>query len=283
MVIAPDERRRIRSRPCVGREEHEPRRGAGGSVLRIVTRPLIFENRIIQVGAFAGIASGSAAEARIPDMLRRADIAMDHARSGRVARPVWFDAGMERALIAQGEIEQGIRFGLEHGQFVPLFRAASRSCDRRNCRLRGARALESPALGIIGPDVFIPIAEEIGLIGRLSEQVIGEALREAASWDPTIKISVNISPFAARRRLACAAHRPAAHRDGLSGGAAGDRSHRELAVRRHRPCADDRHQPQKPGHPAGARRFRHRLLLACRTCARCRSTSSRSTAASSPT
>jgi EAL domain-containing protein (putative c-di-GMP-specific phosphodiesterase class I) len=39
------------------------------------------------------------------------------------------------------------------------------------------------------------VAEEIGLIGRLSEQVIGEALREAAAWDPEIKISVNISPF----------------------------------------------------------------------------------------
>src|SRR4051794_12323791 len=53
-------------------------------VLRTVTRPLLFEERIIQVGAFAGIASTPAAEARIPDVLRRADIAMDHARSGRV-------------------------------------------------------------------------------------------------------------------------------------------------------------------------------------------------------
>jgi EAL domain-containing protein (putative c-di-GMP-specific phosphodiesterase class I) len=51
-----------------------------------------------------------------------------------------------------------------------------------------------PLSGVIGPDVFIPIAEEIGQIGRLSEQVIGEALREAAQWDPRLKISVNISP-----------------------------------------------------------------------------------------
>jgi diguanylate cyclase (GGDEF)-like protein len=91
------------------------------AVLRTVTRPLLFEEKIIQVGAFAGIASAAAVTARIPDILRRADIAMDHARSGRAARPVWFDAGMERALIAHGEIEQGIRFGLDHGQFVPYF------------------------------------------------------------------------------------------------------------------------------------------------------------------
>src|SRR5206468_977590 len=52
-----------------------------------------------------------------------------------------------------------------------------------------------PLSGVIAPDVFIPIAEEIGVIGRLSEQVISEALREAASWDPATKISVNISPL----------------------------------------------------------------------------------------
>jgi EAL domain-containing protein (putative c-di-GMP-specific phosphodiesterase class I) len=118
---------------------------------------------------------------------------MDHARNGRVARPVWFDAGMERALIAHGEIEQGIRFGLEHGQFVPYFEP---QVDLHTGEIVGFEMLarwNHPLSGIIGPDVFIPVAEEIGLIGRLSEDVIGAALLEAASWDAKIKISVNIS------------------------------------------------------------------------------------------
>lgn len=164
-------------------------------VLRTVSRPLLFEERIIQVGAFAGIASARATDARIPDILRRADIAMDHARSGRVARAVWFDAGMERALIAHSEIEQGIRFGLEHGQFVPYFEP---QVDLTTGEIVGFEVLARwihPLSGVIGPDIFIPVAEEIGLIGRLSEDVIGEALKEAANWDQRIKISVNISPF----------------------------------------------------------------------------------------
>ena len=164
------------------------------AILRIVNRPLLFEERIIQVGCFAGIASAAAAEARIPDVLRRADIAMDHARSGRAARPIWFDGGMERALIAHGEIEQGIRFGLDHGQFVPYFEP---QVDLATGAIVGFEMLARwihPLSGVIGPDVFIPVAEEIGLIGRLSEHVIGEALKEAANWDPDIKISVNISP-----------------------------------------------------------------------------------------
>jgi diguanylate cyclase (GGDEF)-like protein len=163
-------------------------------VLRTVTRPMMLDERIIQVGAFAGIASAPALDVRIPDILRRADIAMDHARTGRVARPVWFDAGMERALIAHGEIEQGIRFGLDHGQFVPYFEP---QVDLRTGEIVGFEMLarwNHTLSGIIGPDVFIPVAEEIGLIGRLSEEVIGAALREAAGWDHKIKISVNISP-----------------------------------------------------------------------------------------
>jgi diguanylate cyclase (GGDEF)-like protein len=165
------------------------------AVLRAVTRPLLFEEKIIQVGAFAGIAAAAAKGARIPDLLRRADIAMDHARSGRVARPVWFDAGMERALIAHGEVEQGIRYGLEHGQFVPYFEP---QVDLSTGEIVGFEVLARwihPLSGVIGPDVFIPVAEEIGIIGRLSEKVIGDALAEAANWDPKIKISVNISPF----------------------------------------------------------------------------------------
>jgi diguanylate cyclase (GGDEF)-like protein len=163
-------------------------------VLHTVTRPVILNERIIQVGAFAGIASAPAAEVRIPDILRRADIAMDRARSGRVARPVWFDAGMERALIAHGEVEQGIRFGLDNGQFVPFFEP---QVDLASGEIVGFEVLarwKHPLSGVIGPDVFIPVAEEIGLIGRLSEQIISEALREATGWDPSIKVSVNISP-----------------------------------------------------------------------------------------
>jgi diguanylate cyclase (GGDEF)-like protein len=164
------------------------------TILRTVTHPLLLNDRIIQVGAFSGIASAPANNTRIPDILRRADIALDRARSGRVPRPVWFDAGMERALIAHGEVEQGIRFGLEHGQFMPYFEP---QLDLATGEIVGFEVLarwNHPLSGVIGPDVFIPVAEEIGLIDRLSEHVISDALREAATWDPAIKLSVNISP-----------------------------------------------------------------------------------------
>ncbi len=166
----------------------------GEALLRTVTKPFAIGERMLQVGGFIGIAASGDRDVRIPDLLRRADIAMNHATSGRVARPVWFDAGMERALIAYGEIEQGIRYGLDHEQFVPYFEP---QVDLATGDIIGFEVLARwihPLSGVIGPETFIPVAEENGLIGRLSERVIEQALFEAADWDPSIKISVNISP-----------------------------------------------------------------------------------------
>lgn len=165
------------------------------AILRAVTRPFTILERMMQVGAFAGLASAEPNEIGIPGLLRRADIAMDRAKSGRVARPVWFDAGMERALLIQDEIEQGIRFGLEHGQFVPYFEP---QIELETGKLIGFEVLarwDHPLSGIIEPDRFIPVAEEIGLIDALSEQVIRQALLQSVDWDPSMKISVNISPL----------------------------------------------------------------------------------------
>jgi diguanylate cyclase (GGDEF)-like protein len=164
-------------------------------LLRAVTRPMEAEGRLVQVGAYIGIAVSHPTDGQIPDLLRRADIALDRAKSSCSARPVWFDESMERALIVHGEIEQGIRYGLEHDQFIPYFEP---QVDLLTGEIIGFEVLarwNHPLSGLIEPDRFIPVAEEHGLIGRLSEQVILAALTAGANWDPAIKLSVNISPI----------------------------------------------------------------------------------------
>jgi diguanylate cyclase (GGDEF)-like protein len=164
------------------------------SLLKAITRPIEADDKLVQVGAFIGIAASNPREGQIPDMLRRADIALDRAKSTRSARPVWFDQGMERDLIIHSELEQGIRYGLDHGQFLPYFEP---QVDLLTGEIIGFEVLarwDHPLSGMIEPDRFIPVAEEHGLIGRLSEQIMLAAMTEAAGWDPTIKLSVNISP-----------------------------------------------------------------------------------------
>lgn len=175
-------------------EEQQEALSLAEKLLQCLTRPLEEQGKYIQVGAFLGLSSATPHGNSISDLLRRADIAMNHARSARSARPMWFDSRMEREMIAHSEIEQGIRFGLDHDQFLPYFEP---QVDLKTGQVTGFEVLarwDHPLTGIIGPDRFIPIAEEHNLIGRLSDQVVRKALTAAADWDPSITLAINISP-----------------------------------------------------------------------------------------
>lgn len=148
----------------------------------------------IRIGASLGIALASDASTTMETMVRQADIAMYHCKDEGRNRHIWFEPGMEMAVQVRNQIETGIRDGMPRGEFVPHFEP---QVDIATGRLAGFEMLmrwESPEYGMIPPERFIPIAEESGLIGELSLQVIREAMEIAKAWDPSIMLAVNISP-----------------------------------------------------------------------------------------
>ena len=131
-------------------------------------------------------------------LLHRADIAMYHAKKLGRNRYYWFEASMETDLRLRGELEAGIRQGIPRGEFVPYY---EQQIDLASGEIVGFEMLarwNCPIRGVVGPDIFIPIAEEIGLISALSESVISQALRDAKTWDARLTLSVNISPVQLR-------------------------------------------------------------------------------------
>ncbi len=131
-------------------------------------------------------------------LLHKADIAMFHAKRQGRNRIAWFAPAMESELRFRSELEAGIRRGVAAGEFVPYY---EKQIDLATGELVGFEMLArwmSPTLGRVGPDIFIPVAEEIGAIAELSESVIRQALRDARSWDPKLTLAVNISPVQLR-------------------------------------------------------------------------------------
>lgn len=131
-------------------------------------------------------------------LLHMADIAMYHAKREGKNRYFWFEAPMESELRLRSELEVGIRRGIPAGEFVPYY---EQQIDILTGRLTGFEMLarwNSPSLGLVSPEIFIPVAEEIGLISELSETLIRQALNDARGWDPTLSLSVNISPIQLR-------------------------------------------------------------------------------------
>ncbi|NTZ42374.1 EAL domain-containing protein [Altererythrobacter sp. SALINAS58] len=147
---------------------------------------------------FAGGKAQDAEDTVAQALLHKADIAMYQAKKKGKNRFFWFEMPMEKELLLRNEIETGIRQGLLGGEFQPFY---EQQIDLETNELVGFEMLarwHSPKLGEVSPEIFIPIAEEIGVITQLSDQLINAALAEAAHWDPRLTLSVNISPVQMR-------------------------------------------------------------------------------------
>ncbi|MDT0507595.1 EAL domain-containing protein [Novosphingobium sp. MMS21-SN21R] len=175
-------------------------------VLRIneaVARPVEADGISLEVTASIGLAATTIGEKGDPSVLadtlmHRADLAMYQAKKAGRNRYCWFEPSMESELRYRSELERGIREGVPRGEFVPYY---EKQIDLDTGELSGFEMLarwRSPDHGLLSPEVFIPIAEEIGLISDLSESLIRQALNDAREWDPNLTLSVNISPIQLR-------------------------------------------------------------------------------------
>ncbi|QUL39429.1 bifunctional diguanylate cyclase/phosphodiesterase [Erythrobacter sp. JK5] len=172
-----------------------------GTILEGICRTLIenlavpveVANRSIMVGASIGLAR-STADQRLPstEMLRRSDVAMYMSKRGGKMRCTWFNENFDRRREAVRELDDEMRAGLDNGEFElayqPLVDASNGSIVAVESLLRWNRADGRR----IGPNVFIPVAEDSGLINAIGLWVLRQSVADALRWDD-ISLSVNIS------------------------------------------------------------------------------------------
>ncbi|MBB4371899.1 diguanylate cyclase (GGDEF)-like protein/PAS domain S-box-containing protein [Bradyrhizobium sp. cir1] len=171
-----------------------------GDLIRTLSAPYEIDDNEVIIGASVGIALSPGDGAISAELMRNADIALYRAKEDGRGTHRFFEREMDQQVQRRREMELDLRRAFASSEFElyyqPLVEIASDKISGFEALLRWPH----PGKGMISPAEFIPLAEEIGLIGPLGEWVLREACKEAVKWPLEIKVAVNLSPVQFRSR-----------------------------------------------------------------------------------
>lgn len=162
-----------------------------------LARPISLDEQRVFITASTGIAFGKIKYDSPADLLRDADTAMYRAKSQGKARYEVFDISMYTQAMARWQLETDLRQAVERQEFRVYYQPLVSMADRRIAGVEALLRWEHPERGIVGPDEFIPLTEETGLIVPIGEWVLREVCARLAAWHAEghhgLRAAVNIS------------------------------------------------------------------------------------------
>jgi diguanylate cyclase (GGDEF)-like protein/PAS domain S-box-containing protein len=150
-------------------------------VLDLLARPIELAGQRVSVTGSIGIAVAHD-DATGESLVRDADIAMYSAKVSGRGRAVVFDPAMRAAAVERRRLELELTEALAGDQFRLVYQPVVDLADDRVAGFEALLRWNSPTLGAVPPDVFVPVAEDLGLIGDIGAWVLREACRTAAAW-----------------------------------------------------------------------------------------------------
>ena len=246
----------------VGTERYQDAKWLAQRLARTLKDPFDIDGHRIDIGASIGIAMAPMDGVDADQLLKKADMALYAAKNGGGGDHRFFALEMEEAAQERRALELDLREALASEQFQLYFQPL---VDLRSGRVTTCEALmrwKHPNRGMVPPSVFIPIAEETGLIIALGEWALQRACAEAANWPKSVKVAVNLSPVQFRDRGLALQVVSALAKSGTAGATAGVGSHRAPTARGQRRNAGGNGAAQEPRRQHIARRLRHGLFLA---------------------
>lgn len=173
-------------------------------ILSSLAQPFGLGNEVAQITASMGIAMYPLDAEGIDDLLRKADQAMYNAKATGKNQFSYFTQEMDDRAHARLRISTELRRAISARQLSLEFQPVIDLNDGRIAEVEALLRWEHPKLGKIAPSIFIPIAEEAGLMGDIGNWVFHEAADCSKRWSErsgmTIKVAVNKSPLQFSRR-----------------------------------------------------------------------------------
>jgi diguanylate cyclase (GGDEF)-like protein/PAS domain S-box-containing protein len=165
-------------------------------ILRELAAPIELERRAITPSASIGIACGDSAQ-NAQEILRDADLALYEAKRSGKGRAQLYRPMMHAAALEQLELETDMRMALERDEFELFYQPLFRMSDGEPIGYEALMRWHHPTRGLLGPGVFIDLAEKTGLIVPLTRWALSTATNQLAIWRrrsaTALEVSVNLS------------------------------------------------------------------------------------------
>ncbi len=167
----------------------------GTSLIMALADPVFVEAQPIDITATLGLALAGAGASSADEVMRCADLALEHARREKRALAIYEEA-LKPAARDQLSLLGELRRAVEHDELRLFFQP---KIELRSGRVMGAEVLlrwQHPTRGLLYPADFIPFAEQTGFIRRLTRWTLDHAIAQGARWHNAgnaLGLAVNIS------------------------------------------------------------------------------------------
>jgi diguanylate cyclase (GGDEF)-like protein len=172
-------------------------------LIRALSRPYEIEGQTVYVGASAGIAVFPDDGTEPEDLLKKADTAMYRAKDAGRSRFAYFEERMNVEARHRAALDAELRQALERNEFVLHYQPQIDLRTGQVCTVEALVRWQHPVRGLLGPDTFVPFAEESGLIDVIGAWVMKEACLQHRRWRdrrvPIPRVAVNVSIGQLRR------------------------------------------------------------------------------------
>ncbi|MGZ5866286.1 MAG: putative bifunctional diguanylate cyclase/phosphodiesterase [Xanthobacteraceae bacterium] len=169
--------------------------GLAQRIVDVMSHPFDVAGVTVYVTTSVGVAIAPEHGRDPIDVLRASDIALYSAKGAGRNTVVMFAPSMAAALHQRREIENDLREACHSGRLFLNYQPIVSVDNGRVVSCEALMRWKHPTKGLIPPDVFIPIAEQTGLIAQMGAWVIQQACMDAVNWPDEITVSVNISAF----------------------------------------------------------------------------------------
>jgi diguanylate cyclase len=166
----------------------------GQQLRRLLNRPIDLGEKQLTVGASIGVAVYPDDAANAEDLLKNADLALFHAKTGGRGRARHFTDELGKERQRRMALSEQLRAAIEHGEIQANFQPLVRVRDMRVVGFETLARWFHAEFGPIPPPEFVKLAEENGLITPLTDLIMRKAIEAARLWPNDVRVSVNVSP-----------------------------------------------------------------------------------------